>query len=545
MAAFPKNYLSIQNHIQKIFKLFQDRLNSRCFIVGNGPSVSEVSLSEEDLADAVIFRANWFFLEDTPRFGRSVDGFFWSVDNAGLRAALADIQAKNEYQIKAFFQPFISSDLKDHVRDPFATAVSPNYDHWALIATNSTLARFMMGRPLPTQGMQMLAFAAVLGFKRISLAGIDLYQEAASRYAWKVPDHVKASLQEKDYSGGYEKNHNLDIDLSFLRTIRNQYDFELTGLSSMTIMAPYLDRSEHIFNPPSTTQSPTAKHVYVTLADNRYVLGAMALARSLAKVTDIPLLVLHTAPETPVRLAHIDNILTRRIDRVESPFEATQQRFENTLTKLRIFELFDYDRIVFIDADCIVLQNIDELFDSHELLATPDWGISITKDFNSGLFAFNPTTELQERIFSSLQTTNSSDGGDQGFLNSLFGDEVKRLPPEYNTLKRFPVFYPNLVKIEDIKVLHYVGDKPWDIHQNQVEFSLLEKLWTTFLTKEDWIHVYWMNKNFISKRWHRKGKKREDSYPLIKKYIFILGNKIIPRPLANRIDSLLKKIGFW
>src|SRR3546814_7883802 len=90
-----------------------------------------------------------------------------------------------------------------------------------------------MGRPLPTQGMQMIAFAAVLGFKKIYVAGIDLYEDAASRYAWNVPDEVRSQLKEKDYSGGYESNHDLEVDLMFLRAIREQYQFELIGLSQM------------------------------------------------------------------------------------------------------------------------------------------------------------------------------------------------------------------------------------------------------------------------------------------------------------------------
>src|SRR3546814_9720048 len=86
-----------------------------------------------------------------------------------------------------------------------------------------------MGRPLPTQGMQMIAFAAVLGFKKIYVAGIDLYEDAASRYAWNVPDEVRSQLKEKDYSGGYESNHDLEVDLMFLRAIREQRSEEHTS----------------------------------------------------------------------------------------------------------------------------------------------------------------------------------------------------------------------------------------------------------------------------------------------------------------------------
>src|SRR3546814_9612810 len=74
-----------------------------------------------------------------------------------------------------------------------------------------------------------------------------------------------------------------------------------------------------------------------------------------------------------------------------------------------------------------VLKNIDELFQHDDMLAAPDWGIDITSDFNSGVLSFTPSEELRSRVYSSLYILESADGGDQGFLNSLFGDEVKRL----------------------------------------------------------------------------------------------------------------------
>src|SRR3546814_7605392 len=101
------------------------------------------------------------------------------LENKGLREAIEDIQARNEYTINAFFQPFRSSDAKDRLVNKNVDSFLPNFDHWAVIATNSTLGRFLMGRPLPTQGMQMIAFAAVLGFKTIYVVGIDLYEDAA------------------------------------------------------------------------------------------------------------------------------------------------------------------------------------------------------------------------------------------------------------------------------------------------------------------------------------------------------------------------------
>ncbi|MEY9536383.1 alpha-2,3-sialyltransferase [Sinorhizobium fredii] len=554
--AFPKNSISVPNETKRIVDHFGERINWPCYIVGNGPSAAEVRLSEEEAATSVVFRANWFHLENEQRFGSKVDGFFWSVDNPGLRDAVKEVQLTNKYQISAFFQPFQAADSRKQVATTSASTMQPNFDHWAVIASNPTLARFLMGRPLPTQGMQMIAFAAVLGFKKIHVAGIDLYENMAQRYSWDVPEDVKAHLKEKDFSGGYEDSHSLDIDLLFLRAIREQYAFELIGISNMNRIAPFLDGREERRAMRKPLSARARGNVYVTLANGRYAIGAMALARSLAKVTDVPLLVLHSDHYTPKVLSHIPNIQTRRVDAIPNPHSHGQQRFGETYTKLRIFELLGFERVTFIDADCIVLQSIDELFDLKGIYVAPDWGIDLTDQFNSGLISFSPTEELRDRIFQSLPRSVSLDGGDQGFLNWVLKGEVSLLPPEYNLLKRLPVHHPNLVNVKDAKVLHFVGDNPWDTFQMHHAFTTMENLWASVLEKEDWRHVYWMNKTFISKRW---GKRENDPAPVtattnkfeqrlkrydpVRRFVVKWGDVLLPNAIAKPLDRTLKKLG--
>ena len=57
-----------------------------------------------------------------------------------------------------------------------------------------------------------------------------------------------------------------------------------------------------------------------------------------------------------------------------------------TLTKLHVWKLTDYDKMVFCDADMVVVRNIDDLFEREELSAVPDCGWPSC--FNTGLFVF-------------------------------------------------------------------------------------------------------------------------------------------------------------
>lgn len=568
--SFPKNYTSTLNEIERIKAHFDKRITQPCYVVGNGPSSAQVRLTTDEISTSVIFRANWFFLEKEKNYGERVDGFFWSVDNEGLRNKLAEVQIESKYNIGAFFQPFYASDSKDQMVSQTTAALMPNMDHWAVIASHPTLARFMMGRPLPTQGMQMIAFAAILGFRKIYVSGIDLYNDIAKRYAWNVPESIRSHLQEKDVTAGYENKHSLDLDLHFLRAVRSNFDFELIGLSHMEILAPFLDRSaQKTLSVTRESSEPLHKHkkIYTTLADGRYAIGAMALARSLAKVTDIPLLVLHSDPQVPRLLAHIPNIITKSVEPLANPHTHGQARFALTFTKLQVFKLTEFDRITFIDSDAVVLKNIDDLFEMNGFWAAPDWGVNLNAQFNSGVFSFTPSHDLERKVFSAISEAGSSDGGDQGFLNSILGADVRWLPIEYNTLKRLPIHHPNLININECKVLHFVGDNPWDMHCLNREYSHLEYIWSSFLEKKDWQHEFWMNKNFVSRRWKGQStqtpkhaanppaqntapgkkstrfEKRLASYSPTKRFIVGWGDKLLPSLIAKPVDRLLKKSG--
>ena len=488
---FPKNSTNPDDYLKRI-KNHIGLEKESCIIVGNGPSAPLSGITKELLDSSHVFRANWFFLEEIMYFGVVVDAFFWSVDNKKLRESLREIVLTNKYKIRSFFQPFKSSDDENNKRDDTESFRQPQFDHWNVIATDPVLARFMMGRPLPTQGMQMIAVAAILGYKKIILAGIDMYQDKDKRYAHDIPKEVRSALLEKDVNPGYEINHSLDNDLMFLRTIRSRYFFELQGNEKMERLAPFFNKTLSAqFNWRSTElKRDIIKNIFVTLADGEHAIGAITLARSLARVTKIPLLVLYTTDSTPYFLSHLSNVKLIKVASVVNPNAPKQKRFMMTYTKLRIFELLEFTRIIYLDADTIVRKNIDDLFESDEFLVAPDWGSELTEYFNSGMMAFSPCASLKDKIFSNLSKYGSYDGGDQGYLNEALKGEYGLLPPEYNTLKRVLIKHPNLINFDDVKVLHYVGAKPWEIEKSSLEFGELDSYWCSYLESEDIRKIY-------------------------------------------------------
>lgn len=91
-----------------------------------------------------------------------------------------------------------------------------------------------------------------------------------------------------------------------------------------------------------------------------------------------------------------------------------------TLTKLHCWKLTQYSKCVFMDADTLVVKNIDELFEREELSAVPD--IGWPDCFNSGVFVFTPCQATFDALVHLAGSEGSFDGGDQGLLNSYFAD---------------------------------------------------------------------------------------------------------------------------
>ncbi len=219
------------------------------------------------------------------------------------------------------------------------------------------------------------------------------------------------------------------------------------------------------------------KKCYVTTLTHgdAYAPGVEALGRSLKATGTREPMVLMVTPDVPaaarLRLADQGWAL-RDIQPVKNPTPAHQQlfpRFDKVFTKLRAWELTDFDKVVLLDADMVVRRPIDDLFERPELAAAPDF---MRPDrFNSGLLVLEPGSEKLGRMMETLAASPTYDGGDQGFLNAFFGDwytgaSDRRLPTWYNLpnfIFQFMHGHESLrAEVErEARVVHYLVQKPW------------------------------------------------------------------------------------
>jgi lipopolysaccharide biosynthesis glycosyltransferase len=188
------------------------------------------------------------------------------------------------------------------------------------------------------------------------------------------------------------------------------------------------------------------------------------------------------------------NVIIRPIETYDLPkgllTDYMFERFSQVWNKLRSWQLVEYDLLCWLDADMLVLRNMDELFSllkddqvfaaSHACICNtakhdyPSWwnpgncfynstpGQPLERRyFNSGMFLFRPdATQLDrmEKFLINKHDVRAYKFADQDFLNEYFPDFVQ-LPYIYNTLKTFKVSHKEIWDLKKIKNIHYILDK--------------------------------------------------------------------------------------
>lgn len=168
-----------------------------------------------------------------------------------------------------------------------------------------------------------------------------------------------------------------------------------------------------------------------------------------------------------------------------SEHEATWTNSE--LTKLNIWNLIQFKKVVYVDADAIVVENIDELFAIESTFAaSPD--IFPPDKFNAGVLVIEPDSSVFRDMVTLVGVLPSYDGGDTGFLNSYFsnwynGPSESRLAFSYNAQRTLHWFtyskqpgYWNSIK--PLKIIHFSSSpKPWEMSPNAGNLGELEWIW--------------------------------------------------------------------
>lgn len=246
------------------------------------------------------------------------------------------------------------------------------------------------------------------------------------------------------------------------------------------------------------------RHAYATLVTNAdYAMGATALVRSLRRTgTAADILVMHTGGVEAAALEPLERLGARLVAvdllptsdafnerharaklHADAPFtKGTKPAFHTPLdnfAKLRLWEMEAYHRIVFLDADTLVVRPIDRLFSYPEFSAAPNVYESLA-DFhrlNSGVFVAKPSRATFAAMLAKLDAPDAFwRRTDQTFLEAYFPD-WHGLPVFDNLLQYVWLNLPDLWDWGSVRVIHYQYEKPWQEHDKAERLKVLIDLW--------------------------------------------------------------------
>eukprot|EP00268_Persea_americana_P053772 TRINITY_DN6118_c0_g1_i1.p1 TRINITY_DN6118_c0_g1~~TRINITY_DN6118_c0_g1_i1.p1 ORF type:complete len:639 (-),score=123.63 TRINITY_DN6118_c0_g1_i1:764-2680(-) len=213
------------------------------------------------------------------------------------------------------------------------------------------------------------------------------------------------------------------------------------------------------------------REAYATILHSAhvYVCGAIAAAQSIRLVgstRDLVILVDETISDYHRGGLEAAGWKIRTIQRIRNPKAERDAYNEWNYSKFRLWQLTDYDKIIFIDADLLILRNIDFLFGMPEITAI---GNNATL-FNSGVMVIEPSNCTFQLLMDHINEIESYNGGDQGYLNEIF-TWWHRMPKHMNFLKHFWIGDEEEKKEKKTRlfgadppilyVLHFLGNKPW------------------------------------------------------------------------------------
>lgn len=213
------------------------------------------------------------------------------------------------------------------------------------------------------------------------------------------------------------------------------------------------------------------REAYATILHSAqvYVCGAITAAQSIrmsGSTRDLVILVDNTISDYHREGLEAAGWIVHTIERIRNPKAEKDAYNEYNYSKFRLWQLTNYDKIIFIDADLLILRNIDFLFEMPEITAI---GNNATL-FNSGVMVIEPSNCTFKLLMDHISEIESYNGGDQGYLNEIF-TWWHRIPKQMNFLKHFwegdeeekKVMKTRLFGADPpvLYVLHYLGLKPW------------------------------------------------------------------------------------
>jgi lipopolysaccharide biosynthesis glycosyltransferase len=242
-------------------------------------------------------------------------------------------------------------------------------------------------------------------------------------------------------------------------------------------------------------------NAYFSLATDEFVPGVVCLVKSLRRLTNTPIRILDLDLSSVNRwLIEEQGATCIQVKRITSakakqqPWHWTKDFANVCYNKLHLWAT-DYDKVIYLDADMVVLKDMDHLFDLPcDFAAVPTFEIRhdqktrevvggdwTDRYFNAGFLVVTPNkktfTDMMWLKDFVRSPTVPEDTTDQSFLNEYYRGRWHKLDRKYNAYRRvYSQFRDKWSEMaNDIHAIHYTVEKPW--HKRLDQCDEIEKLW--------------------------------------------------------------------
>ena len=254
-------------------------------------------------------------------------------------------------------------------------------------------------------------------------------------------------------------------------------------------MTPPPRAAENVDTAEAAPAASAHNYAYaILLCDDKMAVATLTLVRSIAKSGTIADIVVCCLPEVSPAVRDAIGELggrVREFEQIDYPYmkgrsvENLRDNKACRYAKLQMWSMTEYAKVIYLDADMLVLKSLDELFQSPDLSAVPDKYPGV---FNSGLMVFEPRLRTMHAMIDSYMTTKSYNKGDQGFLNAFFSRRANSTflkadeHPEHRTRLSFyplpsvfnlPIWlkrsaFGGNINMADVFAVHFTAEvKPW------------------------------------------------------------------------------------
>ncbi|MFE9439584.1 glycosyltransferase [Streptomyces sp. NPDC006602] len=244
---------------------------------------------------------------------------------------------------------------------------------------------------------------------------------------------------------------------------------------------------------------------FASYVDENYLPGFLVLLRSLALSNpgvceDFVVLYDDLRPGSIAKIRDLHpRIVLRRVnaEHYDSYKKGDQDNYlvRKAYFILDVFRLREYDTVITLDTDMVVLGDLGELLRLREGLAAVSQFFYGQHKLNSGLLVIQ-REYLSDEFCARLDATGRSgdyelDKHDQGILNAVLDGDFIRLDARYNFVKRR--LSGDLPVPDDTAILHFTGrHKPWQ--GGEAGYSQAEDRWRAFELSDAEFHAEYLSK---------------------------------------------------